>query len=169
MNRKPKEPSIGMRSDQALASNGIDPDVRREILRRLAVIESEEEVRIAYAREYLYEGQVRLKEYFYVLRPLLAIRYIETGRGIPPVRFEELVDAVAPVAIRPGIGKLLKQKRATSEMGRGKQIPELGRFIEAELDRHGESLDHEPHNTARTSTGTIVSGPASYGLRLPSI
>ena len=47
MNRKAKEPSMGMRSDQALASNGIDPDVRREILRRLAVIESEEEVRIA--------------------------------------------------------------------------------------------------------------------------
>ena len=68
MNRKPKEPSMGMRSDQALASNGIDPDVRREILRRLAVIESEEEVRIAYACEYLYEGQVRLKKYFYVLR-----------------------------------------------------------------------------------------------------
>ena len=38
---------MGMRSDQALASNGIDPDVRREILRRLAVIESEKEVRIA--------------------------------------------------------------------------------------------------------------------------
>ena len=51
MNRKPEEPSMGMRSDQALASNGIDPDVRREILRRLAVIESEEEVRIALGRD----------------------------------------------------------------------------------------------------------------------
>ena len=43
------------------------------------------------AREYLLEGQVRLTKYFYVLRPLLAIRYIENGRGIPPVRFDDLV------------------------------------------------------------------------------
>ena len=48
-----------------------------------------------------HEGQVRLKKYFYVLRPLLAIRYIESGQGLPPVRFEELVDAVAPAEIRP--------------------------------------------------------------------
>ena len=34
----------------------------------------------------LFEGQVRLKKYFYVLRALLAIRYIESERGIPPVR-----------------------------------------------------------------------------------
>ena len=92
------------------------------------------------AREYLLEGQVRLKKYFYVLRPLLAIRYIENGRGIPPVRFDDLVNAVAPEEIRPGIGILLEQKRATSEMGRGKPIPELGRFIEAELERHSEAF-----------------------------
>ena len=92
------------------------------------------------AREYLYEGLVRLKKYFYVLRPLLAIRYIEGGRGLPPVRFDELVDAAAPAEIRPGIAQLLEQKRTTSEMGSGKQIPELGRFIEAELERHGAAF-----------------------------
>ena len=92
------------------------------------------------AREYLFEGQVRLKKYFYVLRALLAIRYIESERGIPPIRFDELVDAVAPAEIRAGIRVLLDQKRATSEMGRGEPIPELGRFIEAELERHGEAF-----------------------------
>ena len=76
---------------------------------------------------------MRLKKYFYVLRPLQAIRYIESGRGIPPVRFKEIVDAVAPAEICPGIEALLKQKRATSEMGRGEPIPELGRFIDADL------------------------------------
>lgn len=35
------------------------------------------------AREYLFRDKVKLKKYFYVLRPLLAIRYIEEGRGIP--------------------------------------------------------------------------------------
>ncbi len=92
------------------------------------------------AREYLFEDQVRLKKYFYVLRPLLAIRHVESGRGLPPVRFAALVDAVAPVAIRPGIATLLEQKRVTSEMGYGAPIPQLGRFIETELARHGESF-----------------------------
>ena len=102
---------------------------------------------------------------------MLAIRYIETGRGIPPVRFEELVDAVAPAAIRPGIGKLLKQKRATSEMGRGKQIPELGRFIEAELDRHGESFSgqgrpdlEEPRAMRAKLNGIFRKAVAGEGL-----
>ena len=49
--RKPATPSKGKKFDQALAADGIDPDVRREVLRRLAVIESEEEVRIVYACE----------------------------------------------------------------------------------------------------------------------
>ena len=51
------------------------------------------------AREYLFKDKVRLKKYFYVLRPLLAIRHIEGGLGIPPVRFQDLVELVAPAQI----------------------------------------------------------------------
>lgn len=89
------------------------------------------------AREYLFNDKVRLKKYFYVLRPLLAIRYIEHGKGIPPVRFEELVEAVAPDGIRASIAALLSLKRNTEELGLGEPIPEIGEFIESELDRHG--------------------------------
>ncbi|MCI5132754.1 MAG: hypothetical protein D3904_14855 [Candidatus Electrothrix sp. EH2] len=39
----------------------------------------------------------------YVLRPLLAICYIEAGKGLPPVEFEQLVEAVSPPEIRQGI------------------------------------------------------------------
>ena len=92
------------------------------------------------AREYLFEDRVRLKKYFYVLRPLLAIRYIEKGLGVPPVRFEALVDAVAPAPIRPGIASLLARKRETSELGKGDAIPELGQFIESELERHRDTF-----------------------------
>ena len=48
-----------------------------------------------------------------MLRPLLAIRYIEAGLGVPPVEFEKLVEAVAPDDIRAGIAKLLELKRIT--------------------------------------------------------
>ena len=58
------------------------------------------------------------------------------GSGVPPVRFESLVELVAPAAIRPGIGRLLADKRIASELGTGRPIPELQRFVEAELERH---------------------------------
>lgn len=92
------------------------------------------------AREYLFGEQVRLKKYFYVLRPLLAIRYLEQGRGIPPVQFERLVQAVAPAELRTSIERLLELKRSSSELGLGEPIPEIGAFIESELERHGAAF-----------------------------
>lgn len=92
------------------------------------------------AREYLFKDQVRLKKYFYVLRPLLAIRSIESQSGAPPVRFQELVDSVAPEKIRPAIARLLALKQSTPELGLGEPVPEIGEFIEQELERHGESF-----------------------------
>ncbi|MCI5208203.1 MAG: nucleotidyltransferase domain-containing protein [Candidatus Electrothrix sp. ATG2] len=92
------------------------------------------------AREYLDRDRVKPKKYFYVLRPLLAIRYIEEGKGIPPVEFERLVEAVAPAAIRPGIRSLLATKRVTPELGLGDPILEINAFIAAETERHGTAF-----------------------------
>ncbi len=90
------------------------------------------------AREYLFKNKVRLKKYFYVMRPLFAIRYIEAGLGIPPVQFQALVDAVSPAELKPGITKLLEIKSRTKELGLGDPIQEIGKFIESELERHGK-------------------------------
>ena len=95
------------------------------------------------AREYLFRDEVRLKKYFYVLRPLLAIRYIEEGHGVPPVEFERLVDRVSPRSLVPAIQRLLDLKRETPELGMSAPIPELNGFIEGELERHGDSFKGE--------------------------
>lgn len=91
-------------------------------------------------REHLSGSRIRLKKYLYVLRPLLAIRHIEQGRGVPPVVFESLVRAAAPAAVRPAIARLLERKRAASESGTGEPVPELNGFIAAELDRHRDAF-----------------------------
>ena len=90
------------------------------------------------ARGYLFHGKVRLKKYLYVLRPLLAIRYLESGAGMPPVEFEKLVELTAPDSVRDGIAMLLALKRDTPELGVGDPIPEIGDFIDSELARHGD-------------------------------
>jgi len=92
------------------------------------------------AREYLLKDQARLKKYFYVLRPLLAIRYIETRDLPPPIEFQSLVDSFAPDEIKPAIGRLLAMKKRSSELGLGPPIPEINDFISAEIARHGESF-----------------------------
>ncbi|MGB5687533.1 MAG: nucleotidyltransferase domain-containing protein [Candidatus Electrothrix sp.] len=92
------------------------------------------------AREYLFRDKVKLKKYFYVLRPLLAIRYIEAGKGLPPVEFERLVESVAPSEIRQEIRSLLEVKRVTPELGLGASIPVINAFIAAETERHGTAF-----------------------------
>ena len=92
------------------------------------------------AREYIFTEKVRLKKYFYVLRPLFAIQHIEKGMGIPPVEFEALVERVAPDSLKPVIEELLQLKRNTPELGVGDQRPEINAYIESELARHGEAF-----------------------------
>ena len=92
------------------------------------------------AREHLEGNEARLKKYFYVLRPLLAIRYIQERHQPPPVEFQRLVDAVAPESIHTPIADLLELKRRTPELGRGPTIPVLNEFIQAELLRHDDAF-----------------------------
>ncbi len=92
------------------------------------------------AREYLFKEQVRLKKYFYVLRPLLAIRYIEQGLGVPPVEFQHLVNAVLPEYLLPSVNRLLELKRSSEELDMGAQVPEINAFVEQELERHGTAF-----------------------------
>jgi predicted nucleotidyltransferase len=106
------------------------------------------------AREYLFRDQVRLKKYLYVLRPLLAIRYIQQTGQAPPIEFQRLVDSVAPNEIKPSIAHLLELKRSSPELGLGEPMPALGHFIEAELAHHGESFKGpgrpETHDASET-------------------
>lgn len=87
-------------------------------------------------REYLKGGVVWIKKYFYVLRPILAMIWIERGLGVVPTDFNILVDKLAmEPSIANEIAKLLAAKRAGAELDRGPRIETLSRFIEAELDR----------------------------------
>lgn len=88
------------------------------------------------AGDRLSTDRVKLKKYFYILRPLLAIKYIEAGFGLPPVRFQELVESVAPLEIKEPIYELIELKSKTPEIGLGDAIPILNEFIFGELKRH---------------------------------
>lgn len=87
-------------------------------------------------REYLLGDTVRLKKYLYVLRPLLATLWIEQGRGVAPMPFQDLVDVcVTDPALRDAIDHLLAIKRAVTESECGKPFPIINAFIDSELSR----------------------------------
>jgi hypothetical protein len=92
-------------------------------------------------REYLRGDTVRLKKYLYALRPLLATLWIEQGRGVAPMRFQDLVDGiVTESALRSGIEQLLAIKRAAPESEYGLPLPIINAFINAELTRLESAL-----------------------------
>lgn len=87
-------------------------------------------------RSYLQGDVVRIKKYFYVLRPILAMKWIEQGMGIVPTEFESLVKAVVDDSeLLFAIEKLLEQKKAGFESKDMPRIDILSDFITAELER----------------------------------
>ena len=94
-------------------------------------------------REYLRGETVWIKKYFYVLRPILAIRWLGRGLGVVPTEFEKLVaEIVDDAQLRSDIDNLTKQKRRGVELERGPRVPSISNFIDAEIERlSGQTFD----------------------------
>lgn len=90
-------------------------------------------------REYLKGETVRTKKYFYVLRPVLAMQWIERGLGVVPTDFNILVDRlVTDPRLLADIQTLLREKRAGVELQSGARIESISAFVEAEIKRLSE-------------------------------
>jgi predicted nucleotidyltransferase len=87
-------------------------------------------------REYLQGEIVWRKKYFYVLRPLLAMRWIDQELGPVPIEFQKLIDAtVDDGSVRAALEQLIAAKRSGAELDRGPRIPVISDFITSELTR----------------------------------
>jgi len=87
-------------------------------------------------REHLQGEMVRLKKYFYVLRPLLAVRWIERYGTAAPLEFASLLHLIeGRDELMADIAHMLEQKRNAPELGLSAPFPRVNAFIEAELTR----------------------------------
>jgi len=85
-------------------------------------------------RGYLQGDEVRFKKYLYALRPLLAVRWIDSEKGMPPMRFADLVaGTVTDVALLAEINELLAIKMSVGEAELGPRRPAIHGFIETML------------------------------------
>jgi hypothetical protein len=104
-------------------------------------------------REHLLGEEVRYKKYLYVLRPLLAARWIREGKGAPPMRFAQLAhETVSDPALIDDINRLLEVKMRAGEAAKSPPWPSIQAFIESEL---ALAQEFSPHAGTRPEANAL--------------
>ena len=85
-------------------------------------------------RDYLKSDLVRVKKYFYVLRPILACKWIESNGTMAPMEFQKLVDTqVDNLELKQEIENLLERKKSGEELDKGPRIDVINQFVENQI------------------------------------
>lgn len=85
-------------------------------------------------REYLKGDTVKAKKYFYVLRPVLACRWI-LGKGTPPpMLFSELMEAELDPALLPDVNRLLDLKMNAPEIKTIPRIESINHYLDSSIE-----------------------------------
>uniref|UniRef100_UPI004056710C nucleotidyltransferase domain-containing protein n=1 Tax=Agathobacter sp. TaxID=2021311 RepID=UPI004056710C len=95
-------------------------------------------------RECLKTGQIKIKKYFYVLRSLLAAKWILDKQCQPPMLFAELMEAELEDSLKPEVERLLSLKQELPEMGFAPKVQVLNDYIEKmlpEIKRKAEEVE----------------------------
>ncbi|PZM64529.1 nucleotidyltransferase domain-containing protein [Paenibacillus dendritiformis] len=95
-------------------------------------------------REYLQRSQVKIKKYFYVLRPILACGWIEKHNTMPPMEFDALVRELVPEGseLRQAIERLLERKRSGEELDVECRIPSINAYLEDRIEHYERTAVH---------------------------
>ena len=94
--------------------------------------------------EFLTGEEVKLKKYFYVLRPLLACKWILTQGTPPPMPFDDLAAKCLDPEIKPIVQDLIARKRETPEFGTDKRIDRLNDYLLRETERINAIIETLP-------------------------
>jgi len=92
-------------------------------------------------RTYLNTEQVKIKKYFYVIRPILSLIWIEKNKTVPPFLFNELLDKTQlEQNVRNAIENLLIMKKEKRELDLYPKIEELNQFVEKKIEYYEKFL-----------------------------
>ena len=96
------------------------------------------------------ESEVKLKKYFYSLRPALALMWLRTHTEKPvPMNLAELrADVTLPKKVSEFLDTLLEKKAKTKELGAGPRHAALDELIEQEIDAAKSTIGELPAPSA---------------------
>lgn len=101
-------------------------------------------------REYLKGEIVRLKKYFYVIRPLLACKWILAEGTPPPMLFSELMDKCLDEYLREDVLKLLDLKMNNPEIAEGKRFEKVNEYLDREIIEIEEQIKNLPSSCEKS-------------------
>lgn len=88
-------------------------------------------------REYLKGNEVKIKKYFYVLRPIMACMWTERYGTQPPMLFENLMNELElNDDLVSEIEKLLDIKRSGKEIDKHRKVDIINDFLEEKIDHY---------------------------------
>lgn len=96
-------------------------------------------------RDYLRGEMVRAKKYFYVLRPILACKWILEKGTPPPMLFAELVKSELPDGLSETVCQLLDLKMNSPEIKEIPRIDQLNRYLDAGIVSVKEQIEKLPN------------------------
>jgi predicted nucleotidyltransferase len=85
-------------------------------------------------RDDLQSEQVKLKRYFYALRPALACLWIVEKQTVPPMEFEHLRVTITDTRVQNAINELLERKKIADEKALIAPVPLLNQWLSDTLD-----------------------------------
>lgn len=95
-------------------------------------------------RDYLKGDMVRAKKYFYVMRPVLACKWILEHGTKPPMRFSELMEAELDEALKPAVERLLDLKMNAPEIKEIPKVVEINRYLDESIESLKEQIAAYP-------------------------
>lgn len=85
-------------------------------------------------RAYLQGPEVKIKKYFYALRPVLACKWIKEYNTAPPIDFRELLTAIIPKGpVKADIETLLKRKMVGDELDLEPRVQIIHDYLDREI------------------------------------
>ena len=81
-------------------------------------------------RDYLKSDMVKIKKYFYVLRPVLACKWILHKQTKPPMLFSALMESELEPSLKPVINHLLDIKMNAPEIKEIPKIEEINNYLD---------------------------------------
>lgn len=107
-----------------------------------------------HVRLYLTDEKIKPKKYFYALRPILACLWMQKYHTVPPILFNDLVEAMLPQALHHHVSELLQIKMNAPEDTTISPIMPLHEYLETTIDEieqyansiRGERPSWEPLN-----------------------
>jgi len=101
-------------------------------------------------RDDLQGEQVKLKRYFYALRPALACKWIIERKTVPPMEFGKLRAIIDDGEIQNAIDVLLEQKKVADEKGLTLPVPLLDNWLSKTLEWAKEQIPLLPNEKRYT-------------------